>query len=654
MNIYPHLSKPIQVGKYLYKHRIIASPLGRGRFLADGNPNPRTRYLAEARAKGGFAEVPIGETSIDFVHANRENEAGSDYSKMEKEPSFKAFSAYAKAIRDNGAIALCELSHCGRERAKLDVGFPIGPVSYTRADGVEVVGMDRSLMDEVCENFATAAEFMQKAGFQGVLILAAHGWLMNQFLSPCMNTRKDEYGGSLENRARFPREILSAIRNRCGKDFLIEVRVNGDDKIDGGLHAKEVGQFCSMIEDLVDLIHVSVGMYHNPVLSNEFSSMFAPHGCNAEYAAEIKKYTKLPVALVGGINDPGFADKLISDGVCDLVALGRQATADPEWANKVLTGNDDDIARCLRCQSCFPGPKEDVLKVAKRFALKCSLNPLNDPDVPPDSFGIPTGRRKVLVVGGGVAGMYAAVTAHDRGHDVTIVEKSDRLGGLLNFTDTDFYKKDLYEFKELLKRRIAKRDIKVIFNTAADEAFIRGFSPEALIIAVGSAPVIPDIQGIEKAKQALDIYFGDIGDIGEDVVMVGGGLVGCETALNLAKMGKNVTIVEMGGSLCPDAYVMHRIALLDQLSRSVKSLTGTRCVSMTEKSVELENSKGELFSLYCDTVIHALGMKAKTNLASSLKRSINDIPCFVIGDCDHASKVQKATEDAWMAAMSIL
>lgn len=653
MNKFPHLAQPIKVGKYIYKNRIIASPLGRGRFLPDGSPNPRTEYLAAARAKGGFSEVPIGETSVDFIHANRENEAGTDYSKMEKDPSFVAFSAYAKAIRDNGAVALCELSHCGQERSKLDVGYPIGPVGFTRPDGVKVVEMDCKLMDEVCENFATAAEFMKKAGFQGVLVLAAHGWLMNQFLSPHFNTRKDEYGGSLENRAKFPIRILKSIRERCGDDFLIEVRVNGSDTVDNGLDAEEVGRFCSMIEDIVDLVHVSVGLYHNPVLSNEFSSMYAAHGCNSEFSSIIKKHTKLPVAVVGGINDPGFADRLIAEGRCDIVALGRQATADPEWADKVLSGRDDDVAKCLRCQCCFPGPKEDVLKVAKRFALKCSLNPLNDPDVPVDSFPSPAGSRKVLVVGGGIAGMYAACIASDRGHKVTIAEASDKLGGLLNFTDRDLYKQDLHEFKELIKRRIAKRDIDVLFNTRVTAEFIKDFSPDAVIIAVGSEPVVPPIEGIGKAKQALDVYFGDLSEIGNDVVMVGGGLVGCETALHLAAMGKSLTVIEMADRLCKDAYPMHRIALMDRLERAVKVYTDTRCIGIGDKAVLLEK-EGLDFEIKCDTVIHALGMKARSSVVSELRQACIGIPCFVVGDCDCAGKVQKATEDAWVAAMSIV
>ena len=373
MNIYPHLSKPIQVGKYLYKHRIIASPLGRGRFLPDGNPNPRTRYLAEARAKGGFAEIPIGETSIDFVHANRENEAGSDYSKMEKEPSFKAFSAYAKAIRDNGAIALCELSHCGRERAKLDVGFPIGPVSYTRADRVEVVGMDRSLMDEVCENFATAAEFMQKAGFQGVLVLAAHGWLMNQFLSPCMNTRKDEYGGSLENRMRFMDEVMDEVMKAAGSDMAVLVKMNMRDGFKGGMDIDESLEVAQRLKD--DGAHALVlsggfvskapmyvmrGAMPIKTLTHYMDCWWLKYGVRLFGRLMIPtvpfkeayflddamlfrdKIKDIPLVYVGGLVSREKIDEVLNKGF-DFVQMGRALLNEPGFVNRMK------MEECARC-----------------------------------------------------------------------------------------------------------------------------------------------------------------------------------------------------------------------------------------------------------------------------------------------------------------
>lgn len=653
---FTHLAQPINIGSHVYKNRIIAAPLGRGRFAPDGDAVPRTQWLAGLRAKGGCAEVCVGETSVDFLHANRENEPETDYAAMDKAPSFVAFSKYAKAIKDNGAFALIELSHAGNARAHLDKGYPIGPVSFTRSDGVQVVGMDEAKMDEVCESFATAAEFMKRAGFDGVLLHAGHGWLLNQFLSLRDNHRTDEYGGTLENRAKFPLKVIRTVRERCGKDFIIEVRVSGSEMAEGGMEPDEVGRFCAMLDDVADFIHVSVGLYHDPIHSMEFSTMFQPKGCNAPAAAIIKKYTKLPVAVVGGINDPAFADSLIADGKCDMVALGRALSADPAWAFKALNGCEDDIAKCLRCHCCFPGPKEDVLEENHNVMprLQCTINPLNDLGIPLDSFPLPKDSRKVLVIGGGVAGMQAAVIAHDRGHRVTLVEASDRLGGLLNFTDRDLYKTDLHEFKELMKRRVLRRNIDVLLNMRADEEYIADFAPDAVVIAVGSEPTVPAIPGIEHAHKALDIYFDDLGNIGQRVVIVGGGLVGCESGLNLAKMGKDVTIVGRNSKFAKDAYKMHWIGLMDEMAKCLTTIAGVRCTEITPDGVRTLDENDVPGFIPADTVIYALGMKAKTALAERLKAACGDKQCFVIGDCDKASKVVKAMEDGFIAAMRIV
>ena len=234
-----------------------------------------------------------------------------------------------------------------------------------------------------------------------------------------------------------------------GKDFILEMRVSGEECMDGGMHTDETARFCQMAQDYVDLIHVSVGVYRNPILSGEFSSMYQEHGLNAQAAETIKKMVRIPVVLVGGINDPAQAEELIASGKCDFVALGRQLTADPEFANKAQADREDDINPCIRCFKCFPGPLEGVEITDILNIYGCTVNPteffydeefLNTPIQSP---------KNILVIGGGIAGMEAAVTACDRGHHVTLVEKTDKLGGLLNFTDTDNYKIDLGKFKQL-------------------------------------------------------------------------------------------------------------------------------------------------------------------------------------------------------------
>ena len=659
MNHYQHLEQPMKVGSHIYKNRVIAAPLSRSRFALDGDIDPSTYYHLEVKAKGGAAEVSVGETHVDFIHANREDEKGTNYTDMEKAPSFKAFSKYAALIKKYNCIALCELEHCGNVRENLSgKPCPLGPVGFRRADGAEVKGMDEQDIRNVCENFATAARFMQKAGFDGALILAGHGWLIHQFLTARINTRTDQYGGCLENRARFPLMILRSIREACGKDFLIEVRVSAQEKCENGQAVEETAQFCKMMEGIADLIHVSTGNYHDPIRSHTFSSMYHPHGCNVELAAAIKKETRIPVAVVGGINDPAFADHIIAEGSADFVALGRQySAADPEWANKAFSGRDADIAQCIRCYACFPGPKEEVLKKygGKMPPLVCSLNPMHSYQTVQAVAKLPKpdAGKTTLVIGGGIAGMFTAITAADRGHKVTLIEKSDKLGGLLNFTDRDYYKTDLHHFKETMIHRINERAIEVFFNTEATPELIRRMHPDAVVIAVGSEPLQPPIPGLKYAMQALDVYFDDLGKIGNNVIIVGGGLVGCELGLHLAKMGKKITIVEMAKEVAADSYIMHRVGLLEEMDGKVKCLTNTKVTEISSNGIKAIKENGETLELSCDTVIYALGMKAKSALAEELKSACGDAQVFTVGDCVRARKVQTATEEGFLAGMQI-
>ena len=247
-------------------------------------------------------------------------------------------------------------------------------MGYVREDGIEVTPDGRRDDALRIDNFVTCARYMKRAGFDGVMIHAGHGWLLHQFLSSRTKTRTDAYGGSLENRAKFPIQVIRSVRGSLGKDFVIEVRVSGDERAPGGMGVEEVARFCRMIEDFGDLIHVSVGLYRDPILSGQFSSVFEPHGLNAGLSGAIKKAVSIPVAVVGGINSPELAERLIAEGKCDLVALGRQATADPAFANKAASGNEDDIAPCIRCYKCFPGPLEGVIEDLGTL-FGCSVNP---------------------------------------------------------------------------------------------------------------------------------------------------------------------------------------------------------------------------------------------------------------------------------------
>ena len=651
---FPNLFSPIQVGTYVYKNRIIGAPIFCGPFVSLPFLSDVLLQAVEGRAKGGCAQVTVGETPVNFEYANKDPFAPIDFTNH-NDPAFEKLARLARIIKQYDAIAMIEVSHCGAARLKLpELKNPIGPVNYLREDGAEVVAVDEVMMDSICRDFAVCAQFMIAAGYDGVMIHCGHGWLLNQFLSARTNMRSDEYGGSLTNRAKFPIRVIQSVREAIGKDFLIEVRVSGDERAEHGMHVDEVAEFARMIENLADSIHVSVGLYRDPILSGQFSSLFDPHGLNAELSATIKKAVSIPVTVVGGINSPELAEKLIAEGKCDFVALGRQLTADFDFAAKAEAGQEDDIAHCLRCYKCFPGTLEDVMDDLSTL-FGCTVNPeafFFDKNILDSK---PAASRKVLVVGGGIAGMEAAVVAADRGHEVTLYEKTNSLGGLLKFSDSDEYKGDLKDFKDLMIRRVGKRNINVLMGKEITPGEVAATNADAVILAVGSTPIEIPILGIENALPALDIYK-SLKDVGKNVVMVGGGLVGSEAGLHLAKNGREVTIIEMLDKVAPDSYPMHRVALMREMDNMLKYRTGLKVVSIAKNGVMTVDATGAEEFIPADTVVYALGMRANRRQTEALRDAAKarNVSVFEIGDCVRAAKVYEAVKEGYLAAMSIL
>lgn len=304
----------------------------------------------------------------------------------------------------------------------------MGPMGYTRKDGMVIYAMDENMMHEVIDDFITAAKFMRETGMDGVMIHCGHGWLLHQFLSPRTNHRTDSFGGSLANRARFPLMLLKAVREAMGKDFILEIRVSGEECMgEEGMHMDETAAFCKMAQQYVDLIHVSVGTYRNPILSGEFSSLFQPHGLNMDASQAIRTTVDVPVVVVGGINDPVQAEEMIASGKCDFVALARQLTADPDFPKKTEADNEDDINPCLRCFKCFPGPLEGIDITQMHLIYGCTVNPAEfcyDFDLLNSKPGAP---KKVLVVGGGLVGCETAIDMARQGYQVDIIEMGDRV-----------------------------------------------------------------------------------------------------------------------------------------------------------------------------------------------------------------------------------
>ncbi len=657
---FEHLLSPMQVGNRTYRNRVVSAPMAFSLIVQNPDAQGPTYRKLESSAKGGNACVIVGELDVNFRDAVRiPGFQEVDFSDPEQDPyTFDAVAEYARRIQSYGAIALAELAHCGSDKVPFDeTQEAIGPVAGVNSAGFPVRAMTKEDMDRIANDFAVAATYVQKAGYDGVLIHGGHGFILTQYLSPLTNTRTDEYGGSLKNRAKFPLQILHAIREAVGPDFLIELRIDGTDHEPGGITPEETGQFVRWAQDDLTSVHVTCGLYLEAVKTGQASSMYHPHGLNIGEAAIVKSYTDLPVGVVGGLNSPEMCEQAIADGKVDFVVLGRQMLADPEFTNKCAAGEADRIRRCLRCYKCFPGSPEegydDLPFTSEELALDvghCTINPLAHLPFDPDELPPAVRSEKVLIVGGGIAGMQAAMTACDRGHQVTIVDKADKLGGLLFFTDVDIDKPDLRNFKDLMVREVERRDIEVCLNTEVTPEYIRDFGPDAVILATGSEPSRPPIPGIEHAHQALEVYDGSYTP-GKKIVMIGGGLVGCEAGLYLQKTGHEVTVVEMLDRVANESFGMYREALMLEMDKcGVVCMPKTKCLKIEADGVTVENADGTQ-KLPADSILFALGMKSVG--ADDLKEAAGGAELHVIGDAIAPGKVDQATRSGYLAAIEI-
>lgn len=659
MSSYTNLFTPYTIKGTTFKNRIFASPVT-VEGLNNGNAFSETAIVEYGnRARGGFAQVTVTEHYVNFDFAGRGINPIDlvTPAAMENQDVTRRLT---QSIKAHGAVASIQFNHVGNVNHPSTCGGrnPIGPSAFVRDDGVVIDEMDEEMMLKAADDFANAAKNARQFGFDMVMIHGGHGWLLSQFVSPLSNRRNDKWGGSLENRARFPMLVLERMRQAVGDDFLIEYRISGDERTKGGLTIEESSEFCKIIETKADIIHVTAGMYHNHIESKSFSSMFEPHGCNVELAAAIKQAVNIPVVSVGGFNDPALMEKVISEGFCDFVAVGRQQIADPYLPLKAMSGAADEISPCLRC-SCFnpmPSNPDERILGGKR-GVTCTVNPRSYRTLELALAPKPIVKKCVLVIGGGASGLYAAFTAAEQGHDVTLYEKSERLGGHLWFTDHDPHKEDLRKYRDSLITKVYRRGVKVELGVAVTKDYIKSNNPDCVICCIGSEPIVPSIPGIGNAEHALYAY-SDYEKLGDRIVIIGGGLVGCEEALYLAEAGKDVILVEMLDSLAKDAYSSHRTALMNKIEGLVKAYTSAVCSKITPDGVWVNLNDGssegadERVFIEADNVLYAVGMKARKNEVEELR---GDFAYFVeAGDCKRARTVEEAVYDGFNAAMDIL
>lgn len=644
---YPNLCKPLKIGRLTLRNRMCSAPLGATDVDAQGTPGPRTLGFYEARAKGGASIVTVSEL---VVHPETDGSQMLHLS-LKTPGQLGAFTYVADAIKRHGALASIELSHSGQyagtymvDKKKKGDLHQFGPSDGVRPDGIPVKALTKEQIASIVAAYAEAAGLAKRAGFDMCMVHAGHGWLINQFLSPYFNHRTDEYGGSLENRVRFAREILTAVRAEVGPGFPIELRMSGSELFDGGYDLDEGCRIAHALEDLVDIIHVSAGSYQFG-FSITHPSMFREHGCNVYLAEEIKKHVSVPVATIGGLSDPDQMEEIIASGKADLVVMGRALLADPELPNKVMANEGDDIVRCMRCFVCMA---ERPVTQTRR----CALNPrigreLEGLDIVPAAR-----KRKVLVVGGGIAGMVAARTAALRGHDVTLCEANDTLGGILRTEAALPFKQDMYHLGVTYAHLCEKAGVDIRLNTPVDAAFADEFGADACIVAVGSeAMTLPVPVSDDAVVRSIDELYLEGAPVGEEVVIVGGGLTGCECALLMAGKGKKVHLVEMRGGLAIDANIRHRPILLAQIEEAGVDVALNACAqAVTADGVTVAQDGAERL-IAGDTVVCAIGQRSRTAAADALR----DAAPFVriIGDARRPSNITNAVYEGFHAALDI-
>ena len=632
----PKALTPVRIGNVLLKNRIVSAPTTM-HSLSNGELYPTEDAISffESRARAGVGMVTVAGLKV----GKDVTDDGQNTAWDVNQPNHR-----------NKLMELVERVHFYGAKISMEL-IGIFPEGYTVSDGCSIMGwatgheITREAMEAFKEEWAQAAADLVDCGFDAILIHSGHSVPLAQFLSPLTNKRTDEYGGSTENRCRYLIEILDAIRARVGNKLLIEVRISGTEFEEGGIDLDEGIRIGELIQDHLDILQVSAGMHNPKWMTWVHPCGFRPPMPNVYVAEAFKKSGKIPVPIVtlGAIDSLESAESIIEDGKADLVTMARSLIADPELIHKGMAGKTEDVTPCIKCMRCH-----DSTVYGHHF--QCAVNPTAGLEASLKKLvQEPAVCKKVAVIGGGPAGMKAACVAADRGHQVTLFEAADRLGGMLHYAGYFSFKYPVKDYMNWLIGQVNKRPIDVKLGTKATPETVQGY--DAVLVAIGAEPLILPVPGVEQAKIAIQTL-GHEDTLGNEVILIGGGQVGCETALHYAKLGKKVTVMEMQSELAPDASTTGRNELMTEIAAepNFSSLTGAKCVSLTATSVTYEKD-GKQETITADSVVLSAGMKAKTQEADSFIGTALDFA--EIGDCVRARTVEYATKEAYYAAVNL-
>ena len=668
---YTHVFSPIRIRGIDFKNRIILAPPSPNLAGTDGEITPEFLDWFRMFARGGVCTIYVGNSSIDITECKDEAfqlDLGSD-------SRIRNLARFADMGKQYGCHASLEINHNGENTAFETVGHApfssspnISSTEMARAkrlgrDPIPAIEMDQAKIDETVLKYAMAAQRMKRAGMDICLVHGGHGNLISQFTSPLYNHRTDKYGGSIENRARFAIEVCDKIRELCGEKFVIEFRISADEIAEEGMHFDETLQLIGLLKDHIDILHVSAGLHSDfnmKYYRNWCQNYMMDRGFNVHYAADVKKaYPDLLVTTVGSITSIEMAEEIIANGWADFVAMCRPLMADPDMPNKYAHNQPEEHRPCLRCDTCTKH-----LMIPK--PIFCAVNPmsamtseLRDGMVPKAPI-----KKKVAVIGAGPGGVQAMMTLADRGHDVTLYEASDTVGGNVIEAAQPPFKIDCADYLKWLQYQVGKYEkagVRVLMNTKATKEILDQEEYDALIIAIGADPRLPDVPGADK----YPVNWAPYGEshpetVGQKVVIIGAGSVGIEAAIDLKDQGRDVTVIEMDDEAA--SYTrMHAAA--GPSARELLNIAKEKEIPICYENLLAEIGDGyvlctntatnETVRYDCDSVLSAMGMNPRWDEADSLRHCAPETDVYIIGDAKEAGTISNAVNQAFQACLHI-
>jgi 2,4-dienoyl-CoA reductase-like NADH-dependent reductase (Old Yellow Enzyme family)/thioredoxin reductase len=628
------------------KNRIVMSPVGTTFWANTGEVTERIIDYYAARARGGAGLIMVSFAHPDYPTGYRA------LASLESERMVDGHIRLVQKLHSYGAKVALQIQHSGRDRnsTELDI-ISASPVRCVNVAGMAYPvprALEKSEIREMINRYALIAANAKKAGYDMVEVHCGHGYLVNSFISPYLNKRDDEYGGSLENRMRFPTEIIKRIKEVTGEDYPVGVRISGDEFVEGGVSAGDSPMIAQILEEAgAGFIDISAGM--EEVKHKTLDMMRLAEGWKSYIWEAIKKAVKVPTIAGGNHRTPELCEKIIAEGIADFVFLARQLLADPEWSVKAHEGRLEDICKCISCLECH------AFRTGRATETHCAVNVALGREKEFGEIGPAEVKKEVMIVGAGPGGMEAARIAALRGHKVTLYDKRSEIGGNLLLASVPPGKDKLLWFRDYEARQLSKLNVTLKLRVEVTDELINKTKPEALIIATGSSPVVPRIPGVNSGNvlTAWDVLGGKKKLEGQKVIVAGGGTVGAETAEFLADQGNTVTLVEMLTRIAGDMEVINRRGLIEALEvKRVTMLTEHEVNKVTDKGLLItDKSKKEKRVIEADWVILAVGSKSNDQLSKTLKGRIPQI--YLVGDCKQPRTILSAVYEGACAAIQI-